>query len=1467
MNAPRRLAALPLPACLLRTTRRLTSSRFSPSGKSLPSSPLVLTTSRRIAPLPLLLIALLALGGVLLWSAPAQAQTATVLVSNTGKAESGSRTPGGTTLLSQSVDTGTNPAGYNLDSIVLRIATAATAAGTFAVTVREDTSDDPDSTLLYTLTNPGTIAAGLNEFTAPSGATLDANTTYHVVASFTSATGGHRWARALINAGLDSGAAPGWDMTTAYRRSNDSGATWSVTSPNRTLQMQVKGSAVQANNSALVKNTGQTAQSSTFQLSTVATKRTQAFTTGSHSAGYTLNSIGLSFGDIAEITTAGAQLTVTLNEVSGGDPGSVLCTLTDPATFTGAGVQTFDAPAADPCPTLKARTTYFAVIERVVFPIPDTSISLQITTSGDEDSGGAMGWTIGDARQFFGSGTWTRTASQSHLIEVRGTEAPYQPKRATGFDLHSDNSDPRGMWGNEDTFWVANDGSGATDKLYAYNRSDGSRDSANDFNNLNGNSNNQLDGICSDGTTMFVADSNDNKLYAYKMSDTTADSTKDITLDSDNGEARGVWCDATTVYVANDGSTSADNKVFAYTISSGAHDSTKDFEELYLSTNTAAQNAESPRGIWSNGTTMFVVDDGDDNVFAYKHSDESQDSAKNLPLISANAAPEGMWFDGRILWVVDRNDDVIYAYDLPGAQPDNTPAAGGPVVRSEFSRDVFTAEVTSAFQAGSTDLLAGFAVSGIFSQAYGSISESEFTLDGETYTVRAVYDGNRIISAGDLFLELDKALPRGFTFTADGTSYASGNATESTPGTNRYRYQWSASLSWRTTAFPVVLSVETPKDGEEVSADVSGITDSTDGVASASFHYEWIRVDGTDETDIDGATGATYTPTADDVDKHLKVRVVFDDDAGYLEYPRTSPQFGPVVDAVPPSVSQARAETATTIVVNFSEPLDPTSVPPASAFVVQVGGTAGPVDSVEIGEVIHSFIEFQGVLILTVSTPMLSGDTITVSYTRPDADPLQDPDRNEVESFSDEPVINEIRETFVSNLNQTTGSGTGDLATSDFAQRFDTGSTASFDFTEVEVLFDTAPGSSATVTAIIADGLTSSDNIVATLTNPFSWSTNPRFGIPSGTTLSHNTTYYLIIEGTGGTLSSTTSDAEDSGAAANWTIGNVASGRATQTDTGLGGTWTLVGGGISLQMAVRGKHHGRPGTPELDLSAKDQTLVLEVTVPDHGSSDLTGIEYSYKETTGGAYTSWAPVTGGTVSNSGGTFEIGGFDNGIDYTVQVQTVNDIGTSDPSNEDSATPDAPPEITSVAITSDPGTDKTYDIGDDIVVTFTFDKNITLSGMGTVPYFYLFIGNAEPEPDCAVGTAPTTTMACTHTVGVGDEDTDGIEVGRGIGSIGQRIVGPLGQFADTRPQRSRRRLGPQGRRRAAGAHRGQGLRRQDEDHPHLQRGHRLRRPHEDHLRLGRDDPDHHGALDNRLRGGDHPHHGAHGLGHQRDR
>ena len=177
MTAYRRLAALPLPACLLRTTQRLTSSRFPPSGKSLPSSPLVLTTSRRIAPLPLLLIALLALGGVLLWSMPAQAQTARILVSNVGRGADDSVSTGGNAH-AQLFDTAGATHGYTLTSVI--VVSEDTQGDDFDVDICEVDSNEFPTSRCTALTRPGSFTAGYLEFTHP-GLFLEADTDYTVV--------------------------------------------------------------------------------------------------------------------------------------------------------------------------------------------------------------------------------------------------------------------------------------------------------------------------------------------------------------------------------------------------------------------------------------------------------------------------------------------------------------------------------------------------------------------------------------------------------------------------------------------------------------------------------------------------------------------------------------------------------------------------------------------------------------------------------------------------------------------------------------------------------------------------------------------------------------------------------------------------------------------------------------------------------------------------------------------------------------------------------------------------------------------------------------------------------------------------------------------------------------------------------------------------------------------------------------
>lgn len=80
----------------------------------------------------------------------------------------------------------------------------------------------------------------------------------------------------------------------------------------------------------------------------------------------------------------------------------------------------------------------------------------------------------------------------------------------------------------------------------------------------------------------------------------------------------------------------------------------------------------------------------------------------------------------------------------------------------------------------------------------------------------------------------------------------------------------------------------TAQRDETLSVSTSNIADA-DGLDGATFTYQWIRVDGTSETDIRGATGDLYTLRAADAGKTIKVRVSFTDDAGYAESVTSDP--------------------------------------------------------------------------------------------------------------------------------------------------------------------------------------------------------------------------------------------------------------------------------------------------------------------------------------------------------------------------------------------------------------------------------------------------------------------------------------------------------------------------------------------------------------------------------------------------
>ena len=82
--------------------------------------------------------------------------------------------------------------------------------------------------------------------------------------------------------------------------------------------------------------------------------------------------------------------------------------------------------------------------------------------------------------------------------------------------------------------------------------------------------------------------------------------------------------------------------------------------------------------------------------------------------------------------------------------------------------------------------------------------------------------------------------------------------------------------------------------------------------------------------------------------------------------------------------------------------------------------------------------------------------------------------------------------------------------------------------------------------------------------------------------------------------------------------------------------------------------------------------------------------------------------------------------------------------------------PAVSSVALTSDPGTDNTYAIGDAVAATVTFSAAVDITG---TPQLELdFAGTAKPAA-CTAATN-TTTMVCEYEVAVGDSAPNGVAI-----------------------------------------------------------------------------------------------------------
>ena len=138
------------------------------------------------------------------------------------------------------------------------------------------------------------------------------------------------------------------------------------------------------------------------------------------------------------------------------------------------------------------------------------------------------------------------------------------------------------------------------------------------------------------------------------------DSSKDFNSLVGGGSniVRGIWSNGVTIWVAD----STDYKIYAYKMSDKSRDSGKDI--------TLDSDNDEPHSIWSNGVTMWVVDKSDTNLYAYQMSDQSRDSNKDIS-VSAASYPRGIWSNGVTMWVADEGDDKIYAYKMSDESRDS----------------------------------------------------------------------------------------------------------------------------------------------------------------------------------------------------------------------------------------------------------------------------------------------------------------------------------------------------------------------------------------------------------------------------------------------------------------------------------------------------------------------------------------------------------------------------------------------------------------------------------------------------------------------------------------------------------------------------------------------------------------------------------------------------------------------------
>ena len=258
-----------------------------------------------------------------------------------------------------------------------------------------------------------------------------------------------------------------------------------------------------------------------------------------------------------------------------------------------------------------------------------------------------------------GQTMWVADAEDARMYAMH-----FRNFRHTSDELDINQVDtPTGLWTDGRTMWVADAGRSDYGKLLAYNLSNGNRRPGKDVQLADFNL--EPLSIWSDGTTVWaLEDSTGNDfLYAYAMepaSDQVGQLApyKSVFLDSDNADPKGTWSDGDTIWVSD----SEDDKLYAYDLDDRSRDSGLDFD--------LHSNNDDPGEIWSDGEIVWVMDAEDKGAYAYELATGTRVKGKEFLTAPDNDNPTGGLTGHELrFWVADSDDEMLYAYGRLNASP------------------------------------------------------------------------------------------------------------------------------------------------------------------------------------------------------------------------------------------------------------------------------------------------------------------------------------------------------------------------------------------------------------------------------------------------------------------------------------------------------------------------------------------------------------------------------------------------------------------------------------------------------------------------------------------------------------------------------------------------------------------------------------------------------------------------------